>query len=161
MEAYLIYMAIRLIEMKRILKDTGSIYLHCDDAAGHFLKLLMDSIFGERNFINEIVWKRVAATVKGNQFKSRSLVRDVDYILHYSVTKDYFNNNITLPVSDSELLRKFPKIDENGHRYNTDTPLFSVPAMPPRPNLCYTYNGVTNPYPSGWRVSKEKLQKAR
>ena len=54
--AYLAYMAIRLLEMKRILKDTGSIYLHCDQTMGHYLKVLMDCVFGEKNFINEVVW---------------------------------------------------------------------------------------------------------
>ena len=53
---YLIYMAVRVIEMHRILKDTGSIYLHCDPTASHYLKLLLDTIFGYKNFINEIIW---------------------------------------------------------------------------------------------------------
>ena len=55
-KSYLIYMAARLIEMHRILKPTGSIYLHCDPTMGHYLKLLMDSIFGRSGFLNEIVW---------------------------------------------------------------------------------------------------------
>ena len=55
-KSYLIYMAVRLLEMKRILKDTGSIYLHCDPTMSHYLKLVMDSIFGHENFRNEIVW---------------------------------------------------------------------------------------------------------
>ncbi len=158
MAAYIIYMAIRIKELKRLLKDTGSIYLHCDDTAGHYIKLMMDAIFGQNNFVNEIIWKRVAATVKGNQFKPRSLVRNADTILHYSITKNYYNNNVTIPVSDDEIQKKFPYIDDNGRRYNTKTPLFSTPIMDDRPNLCYTYKGVTNPYPSGWRVSKEKLK---
>ena len=53
---YLIYMAVRLIEMHRILKDTGSLYLHCDQTMSHFLKILLDCIFGGNNFRNEIVW---------------------------------------------------------------------------------------------------------
>ena len=57
MMSYLIYMAIRLMEMRRVLKPTGSIYLHCDPTAGHYLKLLMDSVFGRQNFRNEIVWR--------------------------------------------------------------------------------------------------------
>ena len=56
MQSYLCMMAVRLLEMRRVLKDTGSIYLHCDPTAGHYLKLLMDSIFGQRNFINEVIW---------------------------------------------------------------------------------------------------------
>ena len=61
MMAYLIMMGSRLLEMKRILKDTGSIYLHCDSTASHYLKLVMDSIFGRDNFQNEVIWKRTSA----------------------------------------------------------------------------------------------------
>ena len=60
-KSYLIYMAARLLEMKRILKDTGSIYLHCDTTMSHYLKLVMDAVFGKGNFRNEVVWKRTAA----------------------------------------------------------------------------------------------------
>ena len=56
MQSYLTMMAVRLLEMRRALKDTGSIYLHCDPAASHYLKLLMDAVFGQRHFRNEIVW---------------------------------------------------------------------------------------------------------
>ena len=158
MMAYLIYMSIRIMEMKRILKETGSIYLHCDDAAGHYLKLLMDAVFGHSFFVNEIIWKRVSSSAKGSQHKSRTLGRDADYILHYAISKNYYNNAGTIPISNEELQEKFPLIDENGRRYNTDTPLFSAPSMGSRPNLCYTYKGVTNPHPSGWRISIEKLK---
>ena len=58
MTAYLIYMSVRVMEMKRVLKDTGSIYLHCDPTASHYLKLMMDEVFGRKNFRNEIAWKR-------------------------------------------------------------------------------------------------------
>ena len=61
MKIYLMAMAIRLFEMKRLLKATGSIYLHCDPTASHYLKLVMDSLFGKKNFRNEIVWKRQTA----------------------------------------------------------------------------------------------------
>ena len=61
MMAYLIMMGSRLLEMKRVLKDTGSIYLHCDSTASHYLKLVMDSIFGRDNFQNEVIWKRTSA----------------------------------------------------------------------------------------------------
>ena len=57
MQSYLTMMAVRLMEMHRVLKPTGSIYLHCDDAAGHYLKLLMDSIFGASCYRNHLVWR--------------------------------------------------------------------------------------------------------
>jgi site-specific DNA-methyltransferase (adenine-specific) len=65
MMAYLTMMAVRLLELHRVLKDSGSLYLHCDPTASHYLKILLDSIFGPKNFRNDIVWKRVS-TVKGN-----------------------------------------------------------------------------------------------
>ena len=61
MKSYLIMMAIRLLEMRRLLKPTGSLYLHCDPTAGHYLKTLMDVIFGRSNFINEIIWQRTSS----------------------------------------------------------------------------------------------------
>ena len=64
MKSYLIYMAIRLLEMKRLLKDTGSIYLHCDPTAGHYLKLAMDAIFGKDKFLNEIIWSHQGSWVQ-------------------------------------------------------------------------------------------------
>ena len=68
MQSYLIMMSTRLLEMVRILKDTGSIYMHCDSTASHYLKLVMDSIFGADNFQNEIVWKRTSTHNDPNRF---------------------------------------------------------------------------------------------
>ena len=156
--AFLVWMAPRLIEMKRLLKPTGSIYLHCDPEAGHYLKLLMDAIFSPSQFRDEIVWVRASKRAKGSQHKKRTFGRDCDYILHYSATKHYLHNEITLPLTEEEKYKKFPHTDERGRRYNTDVPIFCQPSMGDRPNLCYTYKGVTNPHPSGWRVSIERLK---
>ena len=83
-KSYLIYMAARLLEMKRILKDTGSIYLHCDPTMSHYLKLVMDAVFGRLNFRNEIVWCYERGTRSKSQFG-----RKHDVILFYSKTKNY------------------------------------------------------------------------
>jgi len=157
MKSYLIMMAVRLLEMKRVLKKTGSIYLHCDPTANHYLKVLMDSVFGKDNFRDEIVWQRASGRAKGSQHKSRSLGRDTDNIFHYSKSKDFIHNTVSQPLTESEILVKFPHTDSSGRRYNTGTPLFCQPSMGERPNLCYEYKGVKNPHPSGWRVKKEKL----
>ena len=82
MKSYLIMMAVRLLEMQRLLKSTGSIYLHCDPTASHYLKTLMDAVFGQGNFRNEIVWKR---TSSHSDSKTMGAVHDV--ILHYSKDK--------------------------------------------------------------------------
>src|SRR5436190_17957203 len=61
MMAYLSMMALRLIELRRVLKPTGSIYLHCDPTASHYLKIVMDAVFGPEDFLNEVIWKRTGA----------------------------------------------------------------------------------------------------
>ena len=85
MMSYLIYMAIRLMEMRRLLKPTGSIYLHCDPTASHYLKLLMDSLFGKASFRNEIVWHYGGRMMhKVSQYN-----RKHDVILFYTRSKPY------------------------------------------------------------------------
>ncbi len=84
--AYLTYMAIRIIEMKRILKHTGSLYLHCDPTASHYLKAVMDGIFGEENFRNEIVWR--IGWVSGFKTQKRGWIRNHDTILYYVKSKE-------------------------------------------------------------------------
>ena len=80
-QAYLTYMAIRLIEMRRILKETGSIYLHCDPTMSHYLKLMMDAVFGARQFRNEIVW-----CYRGGGVPKLDFARKHDILLRYSKT---------------------------------------------------------------------------
>ena len=84
MLAYLSMMAPRLVELRRVLKPTGSIYLHCDPTASHYLKILLDSIFGKENFRNEIIWKR---TSTHSSAKRCGPVHDV--ILFYSKSHFY------------------------------------------------------------------------
>ena len=86
---YLAYMAIRLIECQRILKDTGSLYLHCDPTMSHYLKLLLDCIFGEKNFQNEIIWSYRTGGSTDSKFSKKH-----DIILFYSKTDDYHFNII-------------------------------------------------------------------
>ncbi|MYB66008.1 hypothetical protein F4X73_15060 [Candidatus Poribacteria bacterium] len=159
MKAYLIMMSIRMLEMHRILSPKGSIYLHCDPTASHYLKMMMDSVFGQDNFRNEIVWQRASGRAKGSQYKSKSLGKDTDNIFHYSKSNNLLHNLVTQPLSELEINEKFPYTDTNGRKYNTTTPLFRQPSMGDRPNLCYEYKGISNPHSSGWRVSKEKLIK--
>ena len=98
---YLVYMAVRLLEMKRILKDTGSIYLHCDNTMGHYLKLLMDVIFGHNNFRNEIVWHYRRWTAKSNGFQKLH-----DVIFFYSGSADFFFKQLYTPYTEGSLKRK-------------------------------------------------------
>ncbi|MCL5062172.1 MAG: site-specific DNA-methyltransferase [Nitrospiraceae bacterium] len=116
MPGYLIWLNARLYEMKRLVKQTGSIYIHCDWHASHYIKCEMDKIFGYENFINEIVWCYETA---GKSKKTFSRKHDV--ILLYSRTKNFY-----LDVSKSQIPRKRNKhmrlgVDENGREYEEKT----------------------------------------
>ena len=112
MQSYLIMMAVRLIEMQRILKNTGSIYLHCDPTASHYLKLLMDSIFGKTCFRNEIVWfKGYRGTARKNRWQ-----QEHDTILMYSNGGKQIWNSPRGEYKDKSMSR-YNKTDEDGNRY--------------------------------------------
>ena len=102
MKAYLIMMSIRLIEMQRILKPNGSIYLHCDPTASHYLKMIMDSVFNKENFRNEIVWGYNRFSRKSE----RQFARMNDIILFYSST---INNNFNMQYIDSRNSDRYKK----------------------------------------------------
>ena len=111
MKAYLIMMGIRMLEMQRVLKPTGSIYLHCDPTASHYLKTMMDSIFGEKQFRNEIVWQRTNA----HNLKAKYFSKTHDVLLFYSKDKDYTWNRQYTDYSQAQLSRY--KKDETGRLY--------------------------------------------
>ncbi|MBE0449015.1 MAG: site-specific DNA-methyltransferase, partial [Actinobacteria bacterium] len=118
MMAYLAMMAPRLVELRRVLNQTGSLYLHCDPTASHYLKILLDSIFGPAGFINEIVWKRASAhsdVVQG----ARHYGRIHDTVLFYSKTDQRQWNTIWLPYDQDYVERIYRYVDENGRRYQT------------------------------------------
>ena len=157
MAGYLAFMAVRAIEMHRVLRPDGSLYLHCDPTASAYLRSLLAIVFGSKQFRNEIMWQRSAGRAKGSQHNAKTLGTDTDKILWFSKTGKSTFYGVHTPLSNAEIAELFPLSDRRG-RYNTNVPLFCQPSMGPRPNLCYEYNGVRNPHPSGWRVSKEKLQ---
>ena len=116
MFSYLLFMTVRLIECHRILKPTGSLYLHCDPYASHYLKQIMDCIFGQKNFRNEIVWGYGAGGVPNKDFG-----RKHDIILRYSKTNDYIFNTkdstLRAPFAKSTLDMRFKYKDETGRRF--------------------------------------------
>ena len=122
---YLAYMAIRLIEMRRILKATGSLYLHCDSTMVHYLKLLMDIIFGEKNFKNNLVWRR--ATAHNDNKKYGNIT---DFILFYSKTDGFFwdGKAIAKQKSSEDLIKTYPLKDDRGYyrSENLTGPLHNV-----------------------------------
>ena len=156
--AYLAYMAARLLACQRVLKDTGSIYLHCDPTAGHYLKLLMDGVFGAKNFRNAIYWRRVSSTQKGSQFGSTNWGNNTDVILFFAKSRSVKIDSMR-QLTDEEVKEKFNLIDDNGDRYYDDSAhIWRTPNMGPRPNLCYEWRGFVNPHSSGWRLKKERLE---
>ena len=110
MKAYLIFMARRLVELRRVMKDTASIYLHCDPTASHYLKLLMDALFGAKNYRNEIVWKR-ATSRKGY---GKRYGRAHDILLFYSGTSRYSWNTTHLRYDPDYIKRTYRYDDHDG-----------------------------------------------
>ncbi|MCS7137593.1 MAG: site-specific DNA-methyltransferase, partial [Candidatus Caldarchaeum sp.] len=107
--AYLVMMAPRLVELHRVLKPTGSLYLHCDPTASHYLKVMLDVIFGARNFRNEIVWKRTSAHSGAKRWG------DVhDTILFYTKSDYYTWNQVYQQHEERHIQSKYTFIDERG-----------------------------------------------
>lgn len=155
MMAYLVMMAARLVELHRVLKPTGSLYLHCDPTASHYLKVVLDALFGTENFVNEIVWRRYRRP-KGSQHLARRFGASTDSLLFYGKSDDYqfYLDRIRTPLEEEELEKRLTHFDEKGPYYSG--PVLRSPSMGPRPNLVYEYKGFT-PGPEGWRMTKEKL----
>jgi DNA modification methylase len=115
MMAYLTMMAVRLIELHRVLKDTGSLYLHCDPTASHYLKVILDGIFGKENFRSEIVWRRTNSHNK----LTRQYGPIHDIILFYAKSDCSLFHPETRPYSRAYIEDRFNKSDERG-RYQTN-----------------------------------------
>jgi site-specific DNA-methyltransferase (adenine-specific) len=153
--AYLTTMSIRLLFIHKVLKETGSFYLHCDQTMSHYLKLICDFIFGEKNFRNEIIWKRKTGRGETNQ-KSNKFGTTVDLILFYGKS----SANLLHPQynKDAEgyeeyVEKNFKFIDAEGRKYMSD----NLSSPTPRPNLTYEYKGYMPPA-NGWAISKEKME---
>ena len=148
--AYLSYLTERLAHMKSILKPTGSIYLHCDQSTSHYIKVLMDAIFGHDNFQSEITWKRTSAKSDAKGFG-----QVCDIILFYSRTSSKVWNDITVPHDADYVEKNYRYSDENGrYRYHE---IIRTESMGERPNLVYEYKRLPQPGGAGaW--SKEKLE---
>jgi site-specific DNA-methyltransferase (adenine-specific) len=147
MMAYLAMMAVRLLELHRVLKPTGSLYLHCDPTASHYLKILLDAVFGPTGYHNEINWKR---TTTHNDSKTWSRVSDI--ILFYSKGQKFIWNTPRELHSSDYLSVKYRYFDNSGRRYRLDNML----SPSPRPNMMYEWNGFASPG-IGWRYSRETM----
>ena len=150
MQSYLIMMAVRLLEMKRLLKDTGSVYLHCDPTASHYLKLTMDSVFGAGNFRSEITWKRTNA--KGQAFKGYP--NNADILLYYSKSDQIIWNRPFQPHDQSYVEKFYGQVEPETGRHYTLGDLTNPNKN--RPNLTYEFLGVNRV----WRWTRERMQAA-
>ena len=112
MMAYLVMMTARLVELHRVLKPTGSLYLHCDPTASHYLKVLLDTIFGPQNFQNEIIWKRTSAHSSANKYGP---VHDV--VLFYSRSASFVWNKQYQPYDQNYLDEFYTHHDPDGRRW--------------------------------------------
>ena len=149
MMAYLAMMAPRLIELKRVLKVTGSIYLHCDPTASHYLKMLMDAVFGPEQFRNEIIWRR--ADPKGHAFTRFPSTHDV--ILAFGKTATAVWNTQYRAYDDAYLKSHYSSIEAGtGRRYTLSD---CTNPNRNRPNLTYEWNGIVKV----WRWTKDRMQR--
>jgi site-specific DNA-methyltransferase (adenine-specific) len=152
MTAYLVEMAVRLVELRRVLKETGALYLHCDQTASHYLKLVLDGVFGPQNFRNSIIWKRKAGRGETNNAAIRFGVSH-DELLFYAksratpLVRQYRKSNADYISS------KFTHRDDDGRRYRLD----NLTSPSPRPNLYYEYKGHLPPS-NGWAVSRARME---
>lgn len=153
--AYLVMMTARLVELHRVLKPTGSLYLHCDPTASHYLKTILDSIFGPSRFSNELIWCRTSA--KG--LFTRRFPTNHDVILAYRKSESAtWNDDAAFIPYDPENLppktaAKYCHRDADGRRYELKD---LTSPNPDRPNLTYEFLGVTRV----WRWTRERMQRA-
>ncbi|MGO9084371.1 MAG: DNA methyltransferase [Candidatus Sulfotelmatobacter sp.] len=150
MMAYLAMMAPRLIELHRVLKETGSIYLHCDPTASHYLKMLMDAVFGPQHFRNEIIWRR--ADPKGHAFTRYPSTHDT--LLFFGKGEVITWNPQYRTYDEDYIDSHYASVEEGtGRRYTLSD---CTNPNRNRPHLTYEWRGVTKV----WRWTKERMQKA-
>ncbi len=141
MKSYLIMMGLRLLEMRRVLKETGSIYLHCDSTASHYLKLLMDAVFGRDNFRNEVIWKRTSTKSLAKRY-----AMNTDRILYY-VKSDGATWNQQYTPYDNEYIRqtfrgrdkhgRWGTVDLSGGKAGSERAYMSLKGIEPPPGRAW------------------------
>jgi len=144
MLAYLVMMAPRLAELRRVMKPTASIYLHCDPAASHYLKMLMDGIFKPTNFKNEVYWKR--STPHGTAKRKYGVSCDI--LLFYTKTDTYTWNTPTIGLKPGYISKYYSCLDQKGHRFQP-TSLLGHRGVNPE----YEWHGIVKP----WRYPPHRL----
>lgn len=154
LEAYLAWLRLRFMEIHRLLKSSGTLYVHLDYHAVHYAKAILDDVFGYKNYLNEIVWRRKSGS--NNTSKNpKNFSNNCDYILIYTKSKNY-SFNLPYKKHTEEFREKYyNKKDEKGRYYkieNLGAPSFS-------PTLIFDFKGFKTPS-NGWRWTKERMKKA-
>ena len=150
LESYFEFMRERLILISQLLSDKGTLYIHIDDKIGHYIKILLDEIFGRKNFINSIA--RIKSNPKNFARKAFGNQKDVIYV-YAKKNKNNIFNEIRSELTEEEKIKNFPKVDEKGRRYNT------VPCHAPgetkNGNTGKMGKGMFPPKGRHWRYSVE------
>jgi adenine specific DNA methylase Mod len=151
MMAYLTNMTIRLVELHRVLKPTGSLYLHCDPTASHYLKIVLDSIFGFENFRNEIIWQRTSARSDSHKWNH---IHDVLFL--YSKGKSYCWNQQYVPYDDEYIKKFYRYIEEGSGRRYTSSDLMAAGTR--RGDSGKIWRGIDpNERGNHWKYTVQKL----
>lgn len=146
-QAYIEFMRPRCVELARVLKKTGSFYYHCDDHASHYVKVMLDGIFGENNFLNEVIWKRTGARSDAHGWNQ---VHDTLFVYGGGAERAWTPQ--FEEYSDHYLETKYTHDDGDGRRYRLD----NMTSPNPRPNMMYEWKGHASPA-KGWRYEKETM----
>ena len=154
--AYLVSMTLRIAEIHRVLKPTGSFYFHCDPTASHYLKLVIDAIFCSKTGIyqSEIVWRRTTAHGNAKQGSKRFEV-NFDNIFFYTKSSNYTFNTIYRPFAEEQIQQQYSKVDESGRRYRLVIPS----AAKGGGDTSYEFHGVKPPKGRFWAYSKANMEK--
>lgn len=151
-DTYLQFLYERLIIMRELLKDTGSIWVHCDQSKGHYIKIILDEVFGQDNFVNQITWKRTFAHGDSGQ-GAKHLGRISDYIYLYGKSSAVNLNSIYVPYEKSYIERVFSGKDDDGRRWQSVS--LTAPGGASKGNPSYNFLGVTR----YWQYSKANMEK--
>lgn len=154
-DEYLQFMYERLTLLHQLLSDKGSLYLHCDYHKNHYLRCLLDAVFGPENFVNEITWKRRGGAL--NNFKSLGQLTDTIYL--YSKNPNIYTFNAIktkdTPEVQEYIRQRFVYDDGDGRKYSRDP--ITNPSSTPTPSLIYEYKGYQPPA-KGWAFSRATME---
>jgi len=151
---YLTMMSLRILEMHRVLKATGSFYLHCDPTMSHYLKTVCDLVFGVKNFANEIIWQRINA--KGNVQRKFGAVHDILFRYSKNVGAEIWNQ-VFRPLDPDYVEKMYRYIEESTGRRYTSSDL-TAPIQRASKGQIYVWKGISPPQTRCWVYAKDKMQ---